>query len=332
MVRKLFLQLRRYPKLALALTLLSGFSALNIVAYNNAYTMMNYSPQGERTEPPEVLTGLRKIGTLIMGVNVPRPFNDILPSDIGLLFEAHTLKVSDGIELEAWYVPHPESRGIILMFHGYATSKSSLLPEADAFHEMKYSIFLVDFRGSGGSSGMSTSLGFHEASDVAAAIMYVRTLSPGQPLILYGQSMGSVAILRAIYEHGLQPDAIIIEGVFDKMLSTVQNQFSAMGVPSFPSAHLLVFWGGVQNGFSGFRHNPVEYAARVQSPVLMIHGTEDPRVSIDQAKAVFDNFVGEKRFIQLPGVGHESYAVADPEEWNQTISQFLIRYVIEDSF
>lgn len=83
--------------------------------------------------------------------------------------------------------------------------------------------------------------------DVAGSMAYVRAISPHQPLILYGQSMGGAAIMRAIDVNDIQPDAIIIEAVFDKMLSTVQNRFSAMGLPSFPGAHLLVFWGGVQN-------------------------------------------------------------------------------------
>jgi hypothetical protein len=30
--------------------------------------------------------------------------------------------------------------------------------------------------------------------------------------------------------------------------------------------------GGIINGHSGFKHNPVDYAAQVNCPVLMLHG------------------------------------------------------------
>jgi alpha-beta hydrolase superfamily lysophospholipase len=67
-----------------------------------------------------------------------------------------------------------------------------------------------------------------------------------------------------------------------------------MGLPTFPAAQLLVFWGGVQQGFNGFRHNPAEYARSVKCPVLMMHGEHDSRVTVEQARNIFDN-LGERR-------------------------------------
>ena len=60
--------------------------------------------------------------------------------------------------------------------------------------------------------------------------------------------MGAVAILRAVQETGIKPDGVIVEAVFDTMLHAVRHRFEAMGVPAFPSAELLVFWGGVETG------------------------------------------------------------------------------------
>jgi alpha-beta hydrolase superfamily lysophospholipase len=305
--------------------LLLAFASLNFVAYRQAYTMMNFTQHGTRTEKPEELSFFQKVKILLTGVNIPKPLNDSTPKNLDLPFEVHRVKVDDQFELEGWYIPHSESNGVILLFHGYAASKSKLLPEAKAFNELGYTTFLVDFRGSGGSSGHETSIGYLEADDVARAVEYVQGISTGQPIILYGQSMGSVAILRAIYTHQVQPDAIIIEAVFDKLLSTVQNRFSAMGIPSFPGAQLLVFWGGVQNGYLGFKHNPVEYAPQVQCPVLMLHGADDPRATIEQAEAVFQKLNGEKQFERFEGVVHESYLVAKPDQWRQVVSQFLQR-------
>lgn len=319
-----FLQLiRRRPILSIILLLSTAFILLNLTAYKHAYAMLHFTQQGKRTERPESLSFLQKVKILLTGVNIPKPLNDSTPDQCDLPFEVHHFKINNGLELEAWYIPHPQAKGIVLMFHGYASSKSSLLPEANALNEMGYATFLVDFRGSGGTDGNETSIGFYEAEDVLKAIEYVRGMSLNQPIILYGQSMGGAAILRAIYANDVQPDAIIIEAVFDKMLSTVQNRFSAMGLPSFPGAHFLVFWGGVQNGFSGFRHNPVEYAIEVQCPVLILHGTDDPRATIDQAKAVFQNLSGPKQFERFAGVGHESYFEVEPDKWKRTISGFL---------
>ncbi len=135
---------------------------------------------------------------------------------------------------------------------------------------MGYAAFLLDFHGSGGSRGSDTSIGVREADDAARAVEYVRRKFPNRRLILYGQSMGSA--FGAIAVNGVRPDAIIVECPFDRLLSTASNRFAAMGLPAFPAAHLLIFWGGVQQGFNAFRHNPVEYARNVACPVLLLHG------------------------------------------------------------
>ncbi len=314
-------------KLEVVLLLFVTLILLNIVAYKHAYAMLNFTQAGERTASPEALSLWQKIKTLLMGIHIPKPRNNSTPSREDLSFEVHQIKVKEDIDLEAWRISRPRSKGIVLMFHGYASSKSRLLPEAKAFHELGYAPFLVDFRGSGGSSGYKTSIGFAEADDVASAVAYVRLISPNQSTILYGQSMGGVAILRAISTHNIQPDALILEAVFDRMLSTVQNRFAAMGLPSFPAAQLLVFWGGVQSGYSGFKHNPSEYATRVQCPTLMLHGTDDPRATLAEGRAVFQNLRGVKQFEAFAGVGHESYLAAHPDQWKHSVSEFLAQVI-----
>ncbi len=307
----------------IALVIVLLLILFNIIAYRHAYTMLNFTEQGKRTEQIEFLSYWQKLKILLNGVQIQKPLNTTTPDNLSLLFETHRINVNNEIELEAWYIPHAQSKGIILLFHGYAASKSSLLPAARAFHEMDYETFLVDFRGSGGSNQSTTSIGYYEADDISKVVEYIEKRLSNKPLILYGQSMGSAAILRAISANNTQPDAIIIEAVFNKMLTTVKNRFSMMGLPSFPAAHLLVFWGSLQSGFDGFSHNPADYAKKVQCPALMLHGTEDNRATIDEAEAVFRNLKGEKRFERFAGLGHLSYLSANPEQWKRSVLHFL---------
>ena len=202
-------------------------------------------------------------------------------------------------------------------------TEAELLPEAKALHELGYASLLVDFRGSGGSAGAATTIGVSEADDVAAAFAYARRTWPGLTVVLFGQSMGGTAVLRAVIVHGLEPPAVILACPFDRLVTTVGNRFGSMGLPAFPAAGLLVFWGGVQHGFNGFRHNPVDYAKRVRCPVLLLQGDLDPRVTPAQARAIFANLAGEKYFELLLGVGHENHATSNPEQWKKAVQQFL---------
>jgi alpha-beta hydrolase superfamily lysophospholipase len=259
----------------------------------------------------------------LQGVNLPRPVNRQTPADFGLSFDTVTLTNSHGLRLEAWLIRQPSSKGTVLLFHGYGASKDSLLPAAKEFGEMGYETLLVDFYGSGGSQGDDTSVGFHEADDVFAAFQYARRQSPGRPLVLYGVSMGAAAILRAVHVRQIDPEAFILECPFDRLLSTVQNRFRAMQLPSFPSAQLLVFWGGVQQGYNGFDFNPADYVREVHGPLLLLHGEKDVRVTLPQMDRLVRNLNPASRYKVFAGLDHQSYVSARPEEWRGCVAEFL---------
>jgi hypothetical protein len=316
------------PKLKRRLTillvpLLGGFIALNLIAWRQAYAMTHFTAGSVRTEKPENLSLGGKVKVLFCGVDMPRPHSSLAPDTLGPACRAVVIPETNGIKLGAWYCPGAPTNPLVILFHGYAGDKTGMIAEARAFLEMGCSVMLVDFRGSGDSSESYTTIGFYEAEDVAAAAAYARTQVPHSKTILYGGSMGAAAVLRAVAHCGVQPDGIIVEGVFDNMLNTVRHRFEDMGVPSFPAAQLLVFWGGAQAGFNGFAHNPVQYAASVRCPILFLHGTADPRARLEEARRVFAAVSAPKSFKEFPNLGHEPAVTGFPAEWKETVNQYL---------
>ncbi|NOX98797.1 MAG: alpha/beta fold hydrolase [Verrucomicrobia bacterium] len=305
------------------LLVLVGVIAINALAYNHAWSMLRFSTDSQRTDRPENLTLYGKVEVLVSGVTIPRPVGTQTPRNHHLDFQEGLIDCADGIQLGYWHIPCPGASKIILMFHSYGGEKSSLLGEAKTFYDLGYATVLVDFRGSGASSENYTTIGYHEAGDVAEALHFVRKSFPYQRHFLFGQSMGSVAVLRALHSETVQPDGIIIEGVFDEVLHTVEHRFEAMGVPSFPSARLLLFWSGQQFGFDAFDHNPVTYAKSAACPAVFLHGTEDVRAQVDEARRVFDAIPTTKRFYEFKGLGHQSYVGYDPQRWKKAV-QWLI--------
>jgi uncharacterized protein len=309
------------------LVLLLAAVALNLVAFMQAHAMTHYSGGGQRTARPENLTPMERIVTVISGVNVPRPANEHTPRDVGLAYDTAVISTEDGGHLEAWHIPGSGSAAVVLMFPAYAESKESLLPAAVALNQLDYSTLLVDFQGVGGSSGDDTTLGTREARDVKVAFEYAHEQWPHSRLVLYGVSiMGAAAVLPAVAHEDLDPDVVILESPFDSLLNTVRNRFDATGLPSFPAAELLVFWGGVQFGFDGFAHNPIDYARRVRCPTLLLYGDRDPRVTPAQSMAIYDH-IGDgssyKQMVPFSGAGHEALVVADPLLWDEYVGRFL---------
>lgn len=310
---------------AFVLMLLMTVLGVNGLAFVQAWSMTHFVAHGTRTERPEALSLRQKIWVALTGVSIPRPQNAVDPSSAGLSFQT-THVLADAVDLEVWSIrADGRPRGLVLMYHAYVASKATLLPAAQQFHRMGYDLELVDFRGSGGSSGNSTTIGYREADDVAATVADARghLRSPGEPIVLYGQSMGAAAVLRAIGDLGVSVDGIIIESPYDRLLSTADNRFHAMHLPAFPLARLLVFWGGVQQGYWGFAMNPAESATRVHCPALMFHGQLDARVTPEQARSVFANLAGPKQLEWYADAGHTSFLSSDPVRWENAVSMLL---------
>jgi hypothetical protein len=308
---------------ALASLALAGALGVNAVAYMQARAMTRFARSGPRSKPPERLSALEAAKAIVLGVNVPRPRITSTPRDLGLPYATRRFASGHGPELEAWAIDGRDDFPLVVAFHGYAASKSQVLPAAAAFHQLGYGSLVVDFHGSGGSSASGTTLGFLEARDVAAAVDHARRRWPQRKIVLYGFSMGAAAILRAIAVEAVTPDAVILEAAFDDLLATTKSRFRSMGLPPTPFAELLLFWGGRQWGFDPFAQHPADHAAAVRCPALVLHGARDPRVDPERARALARALGARGRFVLYPGVGHARIVEHRPRAWKRDVAAFL---------
>jgi alpha-beta hydrolase superfamily lysophospholipase len=308
---------RKFLKRAIGIFLLI-FLLMNLVAFFHAYKFTHFiSNATPRTGDPGKLSTAQKFKTLFLGVNNPRPRNKILPSR---KFEIIRLKSNK--EIECWYVPRPGAQGTIVIFHGYSGDKSSMLDKAEEFYQLGFNTMLVDFMGSGGSEGKQTTIGYFEAEQVKTSFEYLKAKGE-KNIFLFGTSMGSVAIMKAVHDYELNPGGIIIECPFGSMYKTVCARFKLMNAPAFPMAALLVFWGGVQNGFWAFGHNPIEYAKSIRSPTLLLYGAEDKKVSKEEIDEIFTNLKGIKQLKIYQQAGHENLLSKYKSQWVNDIGMFV---------
>ncbi|HYG20737.1 MAG TPA: alpha/beta fold hydrolase [Ohtaekwangia sp.] len=307
---------RKYSRLLYAF--LALFVMMNVVAYMHAYKFTHFTTEAvPRTKDPKALSVLNKLKVLATGVDNPKPKHTRLP-----LQPFNTIIVNSTKRLECWSIQVPGAKGTVILFHGYSGEKSSLLTRADKFLAQGYNTFLVDFTGSGGSEGSTTSVGYHEGIEVRDCFEYVRQTGE-QNIFLFGTSMGAAAILKAIDDYSIAPQAIIMECPFGSLYTTVCNRFRLMGVPTFPMAGLLAFWGGAQNGYWAFSHNPKAYAASVTCPALLLFGEQDNRVSREETDAIYAALKGTKVLKTYPEEGHDIFTTRNQDEWASDVSAFL---------
>jgi uncharacterized protein len=302
----------------LRLILLILFVAMNTVAYFHAYKFTHFAETNiEKTKNPKELGIINKIKALIFGINNPKPINKVNPTRP---FETITLQSSK--KIECWHIKIDSSKGTVIVFHGFSGNKSLMLDKSEEFNRLGYNTFLVDFIGTGGSEGNQTTIGMKEPQDVKVCLDHIRQTNE-ENIILFGTSMGSAAILRAAEEYQINPTSAIIECPFGSMYKTTCARFEQMKVPCFPMAGLLVFWGGLQNGFWAFSHNPQEYAKSVKFPTLLFYGEKDAEVSQEETNMIYKNLGVVKKIVTFPNAGHENYLNKYKEKWIESVSSFL---------
>jgi len=300
--------------------LVIGFLAIlaNIIAYNHAYQFTHFTNTSGKRLKPEDLSLFQKAKVLFTGVSNPKPKNETLPQS-----PYEVIKIESHEPLEGWLIEAEKPKGVVILFHGYSGSKSGILNYGLAFNQFGYTTLLMDFMGSGGSGGLKTTIGYQESRDVKESYEFIKEKYPNQKIILFGSSMGAVSIMKALNDYEMTPDKIILECPFGSFKLTVEKRFEAMKVPSFPFAHLLLFYGGLQNGFNAFKHNPTEYAKRIDAPTLLIYGAKDKRVTIGEIQTIFEHLGGAKELMVLEQSGHENYLVNSQKVWKKKVQSFM---------
>ena len=143
---------------------------------------------------------------------------------------------ADGLEISCLaVVPELERnekyRGIIQIVHGMSEYKERYIPFMEYMAERKYISVIHDHRGHGKSVRSKEDLGYMYGGGADAMLQDIHTVNclikdhfPGIPLILFGHSMGSLAVRAYAAHHDSCMDMLIVCG------SPSYNVFRPVGV------------------------------------------------------------------------------------------------------
>ncbi len=245
----------------------------------------------------------------------------------GIRVDTFNVKTRDLIELASWFVPCEAARGTVVVMHGIAASKELSWKTILEYHERGYAVIAFDERAHGASGGLNATLGYYEKYDVVDVLNYCETHSMlTQPLIIHGFSMGgAIAIQAAAIEPRIH--AAVIVGAFANLRETMYDYISDMTFVRWEYLADHVFRRSEL--IANFRIDEVrpEFAARSLSiPVLLLHGEEDEKISIDYARRVFQNLQSsDKKLVPIPHGKHLNLGEVGAELTNAEIQEFLQR-------
>ncbi|NNK80723.1 MAG: alpha/beta fold hydrolase, partial [Flavobacteriales bacterium] len=104
-------------------------------------------------------------------------------------FEEVNIETEDGGNINALHFKRPNSKGVVLYFHGNSGNLIRWGELNDEFGSMDYDLFIMDFRGFGKSTGKLTESAFYQ--DAELCYRYISEQYEPENIIIYGRSMGS---------------------------------------------------------------------------------------------------------------------------------------------
>jgi uncharacterized protein len=242
----------------LALGAASLYAAVSLVAYLGQRKLM-YFPDRERTQPAEM--GLAGV-------------------------EERVLEAPDGAHVVAWYGKARPDKPTLLYFHGNGGSLSIRAPRIARFMDEGWGVYMMTYRGYGGSSGSAS-----EAANVAdARLAYHALMQEGVPatsIIAYGESLGSGIAIQLAAQ--VPVGGVILDAPYTSIVDV-----AAQAYPFLPVRLFLTD-----------RYETTRYIAGLKAPLLILHGELDGVVPVGMGREIARLAPEPKKLVVFPN-GHHS--------------------------
>ena len=220
------------------------------------------------------------------------PFGKISkPEEIGLVeYKENILKTSDNETIRSWYHEKPDTKSIMIYFHGNA---ANLENRASKYHNFAqnsdFNILAITYRGYPGSSGKPSEEGFY--MDGRAAIEFARSQGfNDQNIIFYGESIGSGTAVQMATE--IKAKALILESPFTSAADVAKKSYWFLPVD------LLL----------KDRFDNIAKINQIDIPLLIFHGEKDKVVAAKFGKKLYNQYDNkDKKLILTEENGHMNF-------------------------
>lgn len=196
--------------------------------------------------------------------------------------EILTLSMTDGTALTGWFQPAKPGKPTVLYFHGNAGNISSRAERFRQIVDSAFGILAVSYRGYAGSDGSPS-----ESALVSDGLEIFDWLAErSDAIVVYGESLGTGVATEVAAER--QARALVLEAPY-----TAALDIAAATYPWVPVTFLM------RDPFLSREH-----ILGVEEPVLIVHGTADQVIPVEQGRRLFEIAREPKSLAIVDGATH----------------------------
>jgi len=230
---------------------------------------------------------------------------DAVPKDYGLTAEDISLVTRDSEKLHAWFIKADPEEAVLLFFHGNAGNVSHRLDKIAPLVRSGISVFLLEYRGYGKSTGKPTEEGLYlDAEASYQELVSNQNVDPSR-LFLFGESIGGAVAIQSATQH--QYAGIILEATF----TSVKDMASTI-IPLLP-IHMIL----------KSKYDSIAKIDKINTPLLFIQGDRDEIVPYRLGQKLFKAAKEPKAFYSIPGAHHNDTYVRGGQHYYDRILEFI---------
>ncbi len=210
--------------------------------------------------------------------------------------------------MHGWWIPATQKDAKVLLYlHGNGINIGANVAHANRFHQLGFSVLLIDYRGYGHSEGkFPTESRVYQ--DAATAWDYlVKRHQPSQ-IFIYGHSLGGAVAIDLAVKH---PEAAGL--IVDSSFTSIGDIAKLQGK----------FWMFPVNLILNQQFDSIRKVRSLQIPVLFIHGTADLQVPAFMSQQLYAAAPKPKQLLLVSGAGHNNVAEIAGVQYFQAVQKFL---------
>ena len=225
----------------------------------------------------------------------------------------------------AWYV-EGDSTTWVVFTHGKGVDRTEALRALQTTVDGGYPSLIVTYRNDAVTETDPSGIyqfGLTEWRDLQSSVQWALDQGAEQ-VVLVGYSMGGAITLEFMHRSPFSDRVVglVLDAPMLDLGRTVDRGAEAAGVPSL----LISASKTVAAMRFGLNWSQVNYLAKLDSievPVLVFHGTNDQRVSIELSEDLATALPDLVRFIPVEGAGHVESWNVDREAYETALEEFL---------
>jgi hypothetical protein len=259
----------------------------------------------------------------------------LTPEQAGLTAEEVMIATPSG-DFPAWKVTVPGSDTWAVLTHGRSGDRHDMLRMARPLHAAGYNLLLTTYAGDNvarPAEGGIWHFGATEWDEIEAAVQYA--LDQGaQTLVMGAVSLGGAMTDGFLARSTLadQVDGVILDAPVSSLRDVIDEGAESRTIPGLgwsipePLEDVGMLIAGLRFDIDYDAVDYTDMAGMFEMPLLTFQATEDQTVP----KAVNDRFMTQGSgkggtYVVVPDVGHVLSWNADPQVYEDTVTQFLAR-------